>query len=315
MANERDMQSARKAGEVAGFQEAVRQLRAFTGVTYDNGRENVTPDLELAEHLAYPRYRKDLAMVERELDAESDRMRAVVEQGWEQAEAAREALERAITDRRAARSERPAIARAAGWIGDQMLPLKADVKKHEELATRRHDRQWVVADDHRRVRTELARVDQWLEATAEQVAAAEAARLQDIEDAKAAAAAARRDSSPRWCTVFTREDFIAGDQRRWAHAWTGREATAGTSFGDHWRRDQDDYNGYGTWSLNWIEENHETFLEADDEVGTIWLLGTGLRSFSDAQALFRPLELRQNERNSIALVLDTYGNRFGPDDW
>jgi hypothetical protein len=315
MATDRDVQNAKHDGEEAGFERAVRQLRAFTGVTYDNGKDAVTPDRTLPEHLAYPRYRRNLAAVERELEARTQRRRDAVEQAWQAAEEAQGALDEAISERHAERSGRSVVARAAGWIGDQTHPLKAEAKKREDHVTLCRERQATTLDDYRRVRNELERVDQWLTTAAQQVASAEAERLQDIENAKEAAAAARRDSSPRWCTVFTREAFIAGDQRRWAQAWTGRQATAGTSFGDHWRRDNDDINDYGIWSLNWIEENHETFLEADDEAGTVWLLGTGLRSFSDAQALFRSLEHRQKERNSIALVLDVYGKRFGPDDW
>jgi hypothetical protein len=31
--------------------------------------------------------------------------------------------------------------------------------------------------------------------------------------------------------------------------------------------------------------------------------------------MYEPLERRQRERNSVGLVLDAYGNRFGPDEW
>lgn len=162
---------------------------------------------------------------------------------------------------------------------------------------------------------ELSRVEEWRTSTVEQIAAAEEQRTTDIENARVEAAAARRDSSPRWCTVLVREEFIAGDERRQARAWQGSPVVAGVDFGYDWRRDSDDVGGRGIWTLHWIPETQETFFEANDDAGTIWILGTGVKSMEEASVLYESLEHRQRERNSVGLILDAYGTRFGPDEW
>lgn len=317
MATDKDVQDARRTGEQAGFQEAIQQLRSFTGVRYhgDHGLETLAPDLKLPEHLAYPRYRKDLAALERQLEHETERMKHVVEDTRQKLDATEDQLATNLEERRVARSGNAALVRAAGWVRDQGHPLRTQHKNLEQLWTRRRDHWSAVIADHRKIRDELSRVDEWLTTTAEQIAAAEDQRATDIENARVEAAAARRDSSPRWCTVLTREEFIAGDERRQARAWQGSPVVAGADFGYDWRRDSDDVGGRGIWTLHWIPETQETFFEANDDAGTIWILGTGVKSMEEALALYEPLERRQRERNSVGLVLDAYGTRFGPDEW
>lgn len=316
MATDRDVQDARKAGEQAGFRQAVHQLRAFTGLKYHgaHGLETLEPDLELPEHVTYPRYWKDLAAVERELEGESSRMEQVVEDTRGKVDDVAGRLANDLDERRGARADRPAVARAAGWVKDQAHPLRADLKNLEQLLTRRQDHWRAVVADHRKVRDEIARVAKWLSAAAEQIAASEQERAQAMAEARVEATAARRNSSPRWCTVLTRHEFLAADERRQAHAWE-HPVVAGADFGYDWRRDSDDVGGRGIWALHWIPETRETFFEANNEAGTIWILGTGVKSMEEAMELYEPLERRQRERNSVGLILDAYSQRFGPDEW
>jgi len=316
MATDKDVQDARKAGEQAGFQQAVRQLRTFTGVKYQGSHrlDALEPDLDLPEHVAYQRYWSDLVRAELELEAEAFRMEQVVEDTREDVDALERKLTADLEKRRNDRTGRSGVVRAAGWVKDQAHPLRAELKNLERLLARRQDTWRAVLVDHRNVSDEVAQVSEWLSAAAEQIAASEQERVQAIADARVEAAAARRDSSPRWCTVLTREDFLSEDDRRQAHGWHPLVA-AGIDFSYDWRRDSDDAGGRGIWALHWIPETHETFLEADDGGHTIWLLGTGVRSKEDAMAMFRPLERRRRERNSVGLILDAYSQRFGPDDW
>ncbi|PPF25872.1 hypothetical protein C5D07_02960 [Rathayibacter tritici] len=122
---------------------------------------------------------------------------------------------------------------------------------------------------------------------------------------------AERDVSPRWCIVYdTLDEFIAEDPRRQARAWT-LPVVAGADFGYDWHRDLDDGpDAPGRWSLHYIQENHETILEYRPLYGPvrIWLLGTAMKDLEDAMKVFGPIDTRERrlERNSVAIVLDTY---------
>ena len=298
-------QAAYRRGLDEGTATARRDLRTFTGW------RDIVPRLDLAEHEAYPQYLQELQAQRVRLEDAIEMSRAEIERLDDQHTAARDQLNGELRQRRASRDDANILARWAGELGDKRLPAQKEVtaiagSKEFSLDLLAEQYQWASELDD-----EIFRVARWLDQLLEHVdnlketRAAEEAR--QAEEAERAA----RDVSPRWCTVYTLDDFIAEDRRRQASGWDLDQGAVvgGLDFGYRWHRDQDlGPDALGEWSLHMIEETSETVLEHRPRNGliTVWLLGTAITSRDVALKVFLPIEDRQRERNSLALVLDRY---------
>jgi hypothetical protein len=302
MANQTDSQALEQARE-NGTAEAVRQLRAFTGIA------GYTPDLNEPEHRAYLVYERELV---HGLNVWTDHQRtrqATVDRLIERRNEAQRIMDGTQQQRQSERSDNFG-ARAIGALKDAVAQetrtYKALVKEVDEAWEIRY------AADHRvhEIQTELEKVSSWLEqmfvdveaSHSERQAAAEAARL-DREHAA-------RDVSPRGATVFTPEEFVDLDPRRLLERRPGHLVLDGLPYGYRWRRDQDDSpRGEGSWTLVWNPTTHETFLERAgyEQTPQVWLLGTKITTERQAGKVFGSIETRMSERNSLAIVLDAYG--------
>lgn len=118
-------------------------------------------------------------------------------------------------------------------------------------------------------------------------------------------AVAQRDASPTGFTRYSTEAlFVREDPRRTADSEGGRNWYP---FGTDWRRDGDDDNrGKGTWTLWWLATTQETVLERRAPRWELWLLGTAIASFDQAQTVLHSIEPLRPEPNSVAVVLDVY---------
>lgn len=116
---------------------------------------------------------------------------------------------------------------------------------------------------------------------------------------------AQQDVSPTRFTRYSTEAlFVREDPRRAADGAGGRGRYP---FGTDWRRDGDDDDyGRGTWTLWWLATTHETVLECRGRRWELWLLGTAITSFDQAQSVLHSIEPLRTERNSLALVLHAY---------
>lgn len=313
MATDEDVRTARRRGEEEGFATAIAKVRAFTGV------QGIEPALDLPEHISYPAYLRALHKRYSQLlqaIQTSDRDIAWLEERFE---SAIEEHAQLLEERHAERTGRNAIVRAIGTIADKNLPTTRAVRNLEQRLDAEQEllakQQQIAAELHHEAR----RVDQWIIAMIESVEEVQAQRRAEEEHRRQVAEWEARDVSPRWCKVYTLEAFIDEDERRQARGWD-REAdlvVAGADFGYRWHRDADaGPDAEGSWSLHYIRETHETILEyrplapswteQPSEPIMIWLLGNAIESMEEAEEVFPPIERRQGERNSLALVLDAY---------
>lgn len=303
MATNTEIETARSEGFTAGEASAFGRLRTFTGIP-----DVVEPDPTLPEHLAYPIYERRLrdeiaderATIERLSDHERDaanELHTLVDRSAEQ-------LER----RKAGRT---GLVRATGAIADRFHPSHrhvTDARREVEVVQQylsHHIDLLTVLE------AELERVSSWLDELHTAVATGQERRAAEERERAFDAETAARDISPRWCQVYTIASFIAENPEREARAWigAGRPVVAGADFGCRWRRDNDEVRDDAQWSVHWIRETNETILELrNTRRDEIWLLGTAITSFDQALEVFAPIEPRQRERNSIALVLDTYAD-------
>ncbi|HEY8702430.1 MAG TPA: hypothetical protein VIM08_15930, partial [Arthrobacter sp.] len=161
------------------------------------------------------------------------------------------------------------------------------------------------------LRGEHASVSEWVDEMYAETMAAGQRRAEDR-------IAAGRDISSRRFKVFTMSEYLGGDERRRLR-WEGApEVPGGADFAYHWRRDGDDDPSYGSdtrtgnWRAVWIPENQEAalFISTPTRAAEVWLLGNHIRSMDEAMKFFVPVEQRQQERNSIALLMDAYTETY-----
>ena len=300
-------QSDRDALEQArqsGIQEAITALRTFTGIS---GYTPAQPD---PEHRSYVRYEEDLRDG-RDVWAERlIRGRETVDRLTEQQEQARRVMEEEQQRRQAERVGSNVGGRVLGALKDVTFQEKRD---HAAIG-RQVDEAWqeVYRCESRvqEIETELAAVTGWVEQMFADVEATRSERQRRHDDDQLAREHAGRDVSPRQCVVYTPEEFVAADTRRLLRRESDHVVLDGSILSYKWRRDGDDdsYPDTGNWMLVWNPTTHETFLErAGHGVSPmVWLLGTKISSEKQALDVFLPLEARVRERNSLALVLDTY---------
>lgn len=296
---------ARTEGYEQGRADAIQHLRAFTGV------RPFAPDLDQPEHRAYPEY---LAQLTRALAVARERAEdslIEIHKIVDRIAAAEEHERRILDERREDRSTKNPLAQLADRVGDFALPISKEIRTLRKGLARQEAWRVRCLDDAERYGTEASKVARWVDDCMAEMEQARAARDERIDAERRESEHGERDVSPRWCRTFRHEDFTAEDPRR-CGAFTfagGLRDVAGADFGYRWRRDVDEQDGVdGRWALHHIQETNETILEFQPRSpdSAIWLLGDTIESFDEAMDVFLELEQRQNERNSLALVLDAY---------
>jgi len=305
MASEEDVRAAHRRGSEEGYVAAIAEVRTFTGV------QGIEPSLDQPEHVAYPNYLRALQeSYTRVLWAIESSDRDIARLN-ERLDDVAEEQEQLLDERQSARAERNVLVRAIGSIGDKNLPVTRAVRDIEQRLEGEEGllakRQQIALE----LREEATRVDRWIATMIEHVEAIKAEREAEEEHRRQVAEWEARDASPRWCSVYSLEAFIDEDERRQARGWDRSESlvVGGADFGYRWHRDADaGPDAEGGWSLHVILETKETILEyrQQNQPNTIWLLGNAIESMDEAMKVFPPIEPRQRERNSVALVLDTY---------
>lgn len=305
MASTNDVNRARDEGYESGRRDTIQRLRAFTGV------HPFAPDLDQPEHRAYPEYLAQLTSahavaVERAEDALA-KIHRLVDRVAEAEEQERQILDQ----RRDERSTKNPLAQLGSRVGDFTLPISKEVRARRKELAKQEAWRTQCLDNAERFGTEAAKVARWVDDCMAEMEQARTAREERAEADRLDAERGERDISPRWCRVFRHQDFTAEDERRRGAVTFagGLRDVAGADFGYRWRRDVDEQHGIdGRWALHHIVETNETILEFQPRSAdsAVWLLGDTIDSFDEAMDVFLELEQRQNERNSLALVLDAY---------
>lgn len=299
------MNRAREEGYESGRSDTIRRLRAFTGV------RPFAPDLDQPEHRAYPEYLAQLtgahAVARERAEDALAQIRKLVDRIAEAEERERQILVR----RREERSTKNPLAQLGGRVGDFALPISKDIRALRKELAKQEAWRTRCLEDAERFGAEASKVARWVDDCMAEMEQAGAVREERAEADRLDVERGDRDVSPRWCRVLRHEDFTAEDPKR-CGAFTfagGLRDVAGADFGYRWRRDVDEQRGVdGRWALHHIQETNETILEFQPRSpgSAIWLLGDAIESFDEAMDVFLELEQRQNERNSLALVLDAY---------
>lgn len=310
MPTENDVRKAYEEGVTDGTLAERQRLRAFTGLRYI-----LAPRGDIAEHLAYPDYERRLRREIAQAEQETERINRSSVRAEERSEAARETYQQVLVAHRQDREAAGFFGKIKGMVTEPFLREMASAEAAEarvfELITE--------ANDHAlkldALRDEYAAVSEWVD---EMYSTTKTAGQHRAEDRLAA----RRDISSRHFKVFTMGEYLDGDERRRLRWTDAPEVPGGADFGYHWRRDGDDNpNHYGedqnnfrtgNWRAVWIEENQETavFISEPSRPEMVWLLGSHIRTMGEAMEFFAPLEKREVERNSIALLMDAYTNTY-----
>ena len=171
MVTDRELQDAKNRAHQEGYEEAVAELRRFRG-TYSQSRsgDRLVPDLSEPEHVAYTEYRDRLAgwvdtFAEEEAGAR-ERLDAFIQQRNE----LRADFDEALRERRQARAGKFVVRRAAGWVGDLMLPAARRLSEYAEDEKELRAHQQALIGDRIRFTAEHERVSQWLSEAAEYMA-------------------------------------------------------------------------------------------------------------------------------------------------
>lgn len=302
MASQNDVNNARQEGYESGRQEALRQLRAFTGTG------DLSPDLDEPEHRAYPEYLMRLTEAQQVAVDRAEQAQELIHRLSEQLAAAEIDEQQTLAKRREERADKNLVTWLTSRAGDGALPVAKELRTlRKKLAHQQNLREKFLNAAHRH-ETEANKVARWVDGCIAdmdglQAMWAERAEAERVEDERE-----RRDTTPRWCHVFRHEDFTGADTRR-CGAITfddGLQDVGGADFGYDWRRDV--HGGEERWALHHILETNETILRQDPQSpgSAIWLLGDAITSLDEAMDVFDSIEPRQGERNSIALVLDAY---------
>lgn len=302
MASQDDVNNARQEGYEHGQAKAIRHLRAFTGVGV------LAPDLDEPEHRAYPEYLTQLMEAHQVAADRAENVREQIHRLADILAAAEDEERQILAQRREDRSEKNPLAQLGSRVGDFTLPVSRRIRTlHKQIADQENGRTTLLNDAHL-YKTEAAKVAQWVDECIADMDELQTTRAQHAKEERLEAERARRDVTPRWCQVFRHEDFTGADERR-CGAFTfdnGLRDVGGADFGFNWRRDV--AGGEQLWALHHILETNETILAQHPQTADsqIWLLGDTITSLDEAMDLFDDIEPRQNERNSLALVLDTY---------
>ncbi|MFK4637125.1 hypothetical protein [Paenarthrobacter histidinolovorans] len=309
MPTDHDIREAYENGLNDGALAELRRLRTFTGVS-----RATAPRHDLAEHLAYPEYERRLSYTVEQVRKELQELREERDRATERADETTRAWTEAIQAHRHARETVGVLGKVKSFIVEPFLPEKSIAQDAEAYL----DKLYISVNekDHklRELQNEHTAVTGWLDEMYKVTTEAGQQRLDDR------VAAARNISSRRF-KVFAMKEYLEADPRRQLR-WQGYDDLqfpGGADFGYHWRRDGDDdpvygdpENGVGNWRAVWIGEIRETavFISTPTRAAEVWLLGDHISSMDEAMDFFGPLEERQDERNSLALLLDAYTDTY-----
>ena len=303
MASQNDVNNARQEGYEQGQRETIRRLRAFTGVGH------LTPDLDLPEHRAYTDYLDQLTNAHQVAADRAENAREEISRLADMLAAAETEERHVLDQRREDRAGKNPFAQLGSRVGDFTLPISTSIRKLRRQLADQETQRTTCLDNAERYAAEATKVAQWLEECTADMDAVREDRERRAEEERLDAERARRDITPRWCQVFRHEDFTAADENRCGFTTfnDGLRDVGGADFGFRWQRDTP-HGGVEYWALHHILETNETILEQHPQTADsqIWLLGDTITSLDEAMDLFDDIEPRQNERNSLALVLDTY---------
>ena len=310
MPTENDVKKAYEEGLTDGTLAERKRLRAFTGLRYV-----LAPRVDLPEHRSYPDYERRLRHEIVQAEQETERIIASRVRAEERSDSARETYHQVLDSHREDREDAGFLGKVISRVKEPFLKEKANAEAAEnrvfELITESNDHSLKLHT----LRGEYAAVSEWVD---EMYSTTEEAGRRRAEDRIAAG----RDISSRRFKVFTMGEYLDGDEHRRLR-WQGApDVPGGADFGYHWRRDGDDdpslysesQNGFslGNWRAVWIEENHETavFISEPRRAEMVWMLGNHIQTMGEAMEFFSPLEERQAERNSLALLLDAYTKKY-----
>lgn len=310
MPTENDVRKAHEEGLTEGTLAERRRLRAFTGLPYV-----LAPRGDIAEHLAYPDYERQLRYSIANEEHIIDQLQSSMERGEKRADAEQEAYQQALVAHRQDREAAGVIGKIRSLATEPFIREKASAAASEARVLE------VIAMINESalkldtLRSEYAAVSEWVD---EMYTTTKAAGQYRTEDRVAAG----RDISSRHFKVFTMGEYLDGDEHRRLRWTDAPEVPGGADFGYHWRRDGDDDSSHygetqnhftlGNWRAVWIEENQETavFISTPGRAEMVWLLGNHIHTMDEAMKFFAPLEERQAERNSFALLMDAYTKKY-----
>lgn len=310
MPTENDVRKSYEDGLREGILVERQRLRAFIGLP-----SILAPRRDIAEHLAYPDYERRLRHLvsnEEQIIVELQNSR---ERAERRADADQEAYQDALVAHRQDRETAGVFGKIKSLATEPFLQEKASAAASE---TRVLEVIAMINESALKLDTlrgENAAVREWVD---EMYATTKAAGQYRNEDRLAAG----RDISSRHFKVFSMSEYLEGDERRRLRWVNAPEVPGGADFGYHWRRDGDDdpslygesQNTFtlGNWRAVWIEENKETavFISAQGRAELVWLLGNHIQTMGEAMKFFAPLEERQAERNSFALLMDAYTDTY-----
>lgn len=301
MATEQEISDAYEKGLVDGAATERAILRSFTGL-----RGILAPDARKPEHEAYLSYERELADKVETVEEELAWTRHLLEQGDARVDEALTAHTQALAEHRETH-ERNLFTRAWGELRKDRLPEKIylDIMEYQRKELR--ERIEKLEDILAVMEVELPRVSGWLDQMYATTAAQRQARATDKERAA-------RDVTSRGFLTYQLMDFLEENPER--KNPYGPDLPSGLTIGGRWRRDGDDewHSGSptGQWRCTWSRQTKETavWIAGDDNAGEVWLLGAHIESADQAMDLLAPLEKRQAERNSLALVLDAYTDAY-----
>jgi hypothetical protein len=305
MPSERDAREAYRVGVAEGCRLERKRLRTFVGTSW------VAPEHSRPEHLAYADYEQSLLAAIKELSAIITAEEQNISRLQANADEAQEAFLAAAEEHELSSS----------FFGKLKALLTGSILPEQKIANESLDhlreRRQLLDED----KVKLAFLDEesgsvtlWLDEMYRTTAEQGQRRARDR-------AAEALDISARNFQTYLMSEFLEEDERRrlgWAPEFPG-----GTDFGYHWRRDGDDSNAYGrvkagkpgNWRAVWIPATKETAVFIDsyddlDEPARVWLFGTHIQSRDAAMQFFMPLEPQQNRRNSLALLMDAYTEKY-----
>ena len=156
MTREDDLSEAELQGHAAGRNEAIRELRAFTGI------DGLTPPLNLPEHVAYFVYERELLtrIESLAIDFEVRKERAI--KLADHRDSASRRRDEEMTKRQDDRAQRGPLIRAIGNLGDFVLATKVDHAKGNLQANWARAKQNNIESRISSLQLELVLVEQWI---------------------------------------------------------------------------------------------------------------------------------------------------------
>ncbi len=293
--------------------------RAFTGVL------GIVPDADQPEHVAYVDYERELAKRLAEVEA-------ILHKTFELHDRARRRLGEATANAEQDLHEEGIV----HWLFSGVRREPAQMRQRVAFLEEEHQ---ALQRQHHIVHSELAQVRQWVQEYLE-VAQAEIDRraaqaAADLLEAECAV----RDANPRpGMRMMTAAEFAAEDPRRLGSPTYDSAAgpnLAGADCGFHWRRDCDDdpspFNKRpGRWRISWNPLTEELYAcrrsprppdwdpasteRSPDQVLLIGRVHPERGGYMPVLPVGRIDSIlhRQDERNSLALVLDLYESELRP---